>query len=91
MENNFRKTVTIINQLGLHARAATKLVQLCQQFDARIELHQDGRSADASSVLALLMLASSQGKTVEVVTSGPQAEAALQAVTGLINAGFDEN
>ncbi len=91
MENNFRQTVTIINQLGLHARAATKLVQLCQQFEARIELHQDGRSADASSVLALLMLASSQGKTVEVVTSGPQAEAALQAVTGLINAGFDEN
>lgn len=91
MENNFSATVTIINQLGLHARAATKLVQLCQQFDARIELHQDGRSADASSVLALLMLASSKGKTVEVVTSGPQAEAALQAVTGLINAGFDEN
>ncbi len=91
MENNFSATVTIINQLGLHARAATKLVQLCQQFDARIELHQDGRSADASSVLALLMLASSKGKTVEVVTSGPQAETALQAVTGLINAGFDEN
>ncbi len=90
MENNFRKTVTIINQLGLHARAATKLVQLCQQFDARIELHQDGRSADASSVLALLMLASSKGKTVEVVTTGPQAEVALQAVTDLINAGFDE-
>jgi phosphocarrier protein NPr len=91
MENNFRETVTIINQLGLHARAATKLVQLCQQFDARIELHQDGRSADASSVLALLMLASSKGKTVEVVTSGQQAEAALSAVTALINAGFDEN
>lgn len=91
MENNFRETVTIINQLGLHARAATKLVQLCQQFDARIELHQDGRTADASSVLALLMLASSKGKTVEVVTSGQQAEAALSAVTALINAGFDEN
>jgi len=91
MANNHRATVTIVNQLGLHARAATKLVQLCQQFNARIELHQEGRSADASSVLALLMLASSQGKTVEVVTSGEQAAQALDAVTTLINAGFDEN
>jgi phosphocarrier protein NPr len=91
MANNFKETVTIVNQLGLHARAATKLAQLCQQFNAKIELQQDGRSADASSVLALLMLASSKGKNVDVVTSGEQAQAALQAVTGLIRAGFDEN
>lgn len=90
MENNFRDTVTIVNQLGLHARAATKLVQLCQQFDARIELHQEGRVADASSVLALLMLASSKGKSLDVVTSGAQAELALAAVVGLIRNGFDE-
>lgn len=91
MANQYSATVTIVNQLGLHARAATKLVQLCQQFNARIELHQEGRSADASSVLALLMLASSKGKNVEVVTSGEQAIQALEAVTALINAGFDEN
>jgi len=90
MENNCQATVTIVNKLGLHARAATKLAQLCQQFDARIELQQDGRSADASSVLALLMLASSKGKNVDVVTSGNDAEAALAAVVGLIRAGFDE-
>ncbi len=90
MENNFRDTVTIVNQLGLHARAATKLVQLCQQFNARIELHQEGRVADASSVLALLMLASSKGKSLDVVTSGEQAELALAAVVGLIRNGFDE-
>ena len=57
MANSFKETVTIVNQLGLHARAATKLAQLCMQFDAKIELQQEGRSADASSVLALLMLA----------------------------------
>jgi phosphocarrier protein NPr len=90
MENNFRETVTIVNQLGLHARAATKLVQLCQQFNAKIELHQDGRVADASSVLALLMMASSKGKCLDVVTSGEQAQDALQAVVGLIRNGFDE-
>lgn len=90
MESSFSKTVTIVNQLGLHARAATKLAQLCQKFDARIELQQEGRTADASSVLALLMLASSKGKNVEVVTHGHQAEAALAAVVALIESGFDE-
>lgn len=82
--------VTIVNQLGLHARAATKLAQLCQQFDARIQLVQEGKTADASSVLALLMLASSKGKTVQVCTEGVQAEQALTAVVDLINNGFDE-
>uniref|UniRef100_A0A486XQT4 Phosphocarrier protein, nitrogen regulation associated n=1 Tax=Rheinheimera sp. BAL341 TaxID=1708203 RepID=A0A486XQT4_9GAMM len=83
--------VTIVNQLGLHARAATKLAQLCQQFDARIQLVQEGKTADASSVLALLMLASSKGKTVQVCTEGVQAEQALTAVVDLINNGFDES
>lgn len=91
MANSFKETVTIVNQLGLHARAATKLAQLCMQFDAKIELQQEGRSADASSVLALLMLASSKGKNVDVVATGAQAEAALTAVAALIRAGFDEN
>ena len=90
MASSFSKTVTIVNQLGLHARAATKLAQLCQQFDARIELQQEGRTADASSVLALLMLASSKGKNVEVITHGNQAQAALQSVVQLIESGFDE-
>ena len=91
MDDKLSQTVTIVNQLGLHARAATKLVQLCRQFDARIELQQEGKNADASSVLALLMLASSKGKTLEVCTSGAQAEAALSAVVSLIENGFDEN
>lgn len=83
--------VTIVNQLGLHARAATKLVQRCKQFESRVELMQDdGKTADAGSVLALLMLASSKGKTLTVTTEGPDAAAALAAITALINAGFDE-
>lgn len=85
------EAVTIVNQLGLHARAATKLAQLCQQFSARIELVQDDKSADASSVLALLMLASSKGKTLQVCTDGEDAEQALSAVVDLIKNGFDEN
>lgn len=84
------ETVTIVNQLGLHARAATKLAQLCQQFSARIELVQEEKVADASSVLALLMLASSKGKTLQVCTEGDDAPQALKAVVNLINNGFDE-
>lgn len=91
MAAKLTQTVTLINPLGLHARPASKLVQLCQQFDARIELQQDGKTADATSVLALLMLASGQGKTVSVHTTGRQAEEALLAVIELIESGFDEN
>ncbi|WP_240220042.1 HPr family phosphocarrier protein [Rheinheimera hassiensis] len=85
------ESVTIVNQLGLHARAASKLAQLCQQFSARIELVQEDKSADASSVLALLMLASSKGKTLQVCTEGADAQQALDAVVNLIKNGFDEN
>lgn len=85
------KPVTIVNQLGLHARAASKLAQLCQQFNARIELVQEDKSADASSVLALLMLASSKGKTLQVCTEGTDAQQALDAVVNLIENGFEEN
>ena len=90
MANRCSQTVTIVNQLGLHARAATKLAQLCQRLDAKIELQQEGKTADASSVLALLMLASSKGKTLLVCTEGDDAEQALSAVVDLINNGFDE-
>lgn len=82
--------VTIVNPLGLHARPAAKLAQLCQQFQSKIALIQDGKSADASSVLALLMLASSKGKLLEIVAEGEDAEQALQAVEQLIRSGFEE-
>lgn len=85
-----KQDVTIVNQLGLHARAASKLAQLCQQFSAKIVLIQDQQTADASSVLALLMLASSKGKTLQVATDGKDAQQALEAVVNLINNGFDE-
>ncbi|MCH8536490.1 MAG: HPr family phosphocarrier protein [Alkalimonas sp.] len=83
--------VTIINQLGLHARPAAKLAQLCQQFNSHIELRLQERNADASSVLALLMLASGKGKSVEVIAEGDDAEAALKAVVQLIASGFEES
>lgn len=90
MATKLSRNVTIVNQLGLHARAATKLAQLCQQFQSHIELVHEDKTADACSVLALLMLASSKGKTLQVTAQGSDAQAALNAVVSLIEQGFGE-
>lgn len=84
------KNLTIVNKLGLHARAATQLVQLAQQFQAQVTLNQGDKTASAASVLGLMMLESHQGKEVTVVSEGEDAEAALAAIEELITAKFHE-
>lgn len=84
------KKLTIVNKLGLHARAATQLVQLAQQFKADVTLIQGDKTASAASVLGLMMLESHQGKQVTVVSEGDDAEAALAAIEELITAKFHE-
>ena len=84
------KEVTIINKLGLHARAATKLAQLSQQFNATITVELGGNQADANSIMALMLLAGAQGKTVKVIADGDDAEQALDSICQLINQRFDE-
>jgi len=83
-------TFLIKNKLGLHARAASVLAQLAVQFDASITLHQDDKQAAGDSVLALMLLESSQGKEVKVVCEGPDAEPALAAIGELIAQRFNE-
>jgi phosphocarrier protein NPr len=87
---NVEKTLVIVNKLGLHARAATQLVQLTNKFDAKITLHQGDKKASANSVLGLMMLESYQGKAVRVVSEGKDAQAALDAVETLIVTRFNE-
>jgi phosphocarrier protein NPr len=84
------KKLTILNKLGLHARAATQLAKLANQFDASITLHQGDKEAFANSVLALMMLESSQGKEVILKCDGPDAEPALIAIENLIVNKFNE-
>lgn len=86
-----KQTLLIKNKLGLHARAATKLVVLAQQYDAAITIQQGGKSASADSLMALLMLESSQGKSIDVICSGVDAEEALAAVNRLVNDKFEES
>ncbi len=83
--------VTICNKLGLHARAATKLAQLSQKFSSVITLELDGKQADASSIMALMLLAGGKGKTVNITAHGEDAEQALTEVCQLISDKFDES
>ena len=85
------KKITITNKLGLHARAASKLAQLCNEFDAKVTLELEDNQADASSIMALMLLAGGQGKEVTVKTQGSQAKEALQSICQLITDKFDES
>ncbi|BCV51022.1 HPr family phosphocarrier protein [Shewanella algae] len=84
------REVTIVNKLGLHARAATKLAVLASKFEADITLIQGEKKASAASVLGLLMLETGQGKSIRLIAEGPDAEPAMDAICALINARFDE-
>ncbi|MER3383953.1 PTS phosphocarrier protein NPr [Pectobacterium aroidearum] len=87
-----RQTVEIKNKLGMHARPAMKLFELVQSFDAEVILRNDsGTEAEASSVIAILMLDSAKGRLIEVEATGPDEAQALAAVIGLFEAGFDED
>ncbi len=87
-----KHTVEITNKLGMHARPAMKLFELVQSYDAEVMLRNEaGTEAEASSVIALLMLDSAKGGQIEIEVTGPQEEQALAAVIALFNAGFDED
>ncbi|MEY8828094.1 HPr family phosphocarrier protein [Sedimentitalea sp. XS_ASV28] len=80
----------IVNEKGLHARASAKLVEVVEGFDARAEVSCDGLSASGDSIMGLLMLAASKGKTIDVQTSGPDAEALADALEILVADKFGE-
>lgn len=84
------RTVTIKNKLGLHARAATKLAQLSQQFESKVTLSLGGKSADAGSIMGLMLLSGAQGKQLEVSADGIDADEALTNICQLIEDKFDE-
>ena len=85
-----QQDVSIINRLGLHARAAAKLVKTAQRFESDVELERDGKRVNAKSIMGLMMLAASQGVTLTLITDGPDAEEAATAVIDLIADRFGE-
>ena len=83
-------SLEIVNEKGLHARASAKLVEVVEAFDARAEVSKDGMSASGDSIMGLLMLAAARGSTIDVQTSGPDAEALAEALKALVSDRFGE-
>jgi phosphocarrier protein len=81
----------IINQRGLHARASAKFVKCAEGFDADITVSRDGMTVPATSIMGLMMLGAAMGTSISVVASGPQAQAAMQALKQLVASKFDED
>ncbi|MCP4597271.1 HPr family phosphocarrier protein [Neptuniibacter sp.] len=85
------KEILIINKLGLHARAAAKLIGVTSRFSADIKLGKDGREVDGKSIMSVMMLAASKGTTLSITTDGSDEENAMLAIEELINNRFDED
>jgi phosphocarrier protein len=90
MSDTVHRTLRIVNEKGLHARASAKLVEVVEGFDARAEVSREGQSASGDSIMGLLMLAASKGTTIEVQTSGPDAKALADALEALVADRFGE-
>ena len=84
------RTLTIVNEKGLHARASAKLVEVVEGFDASAEVSKDGLSAGGDSIMGLLMLAAAKGTSIEVETNGPEALALADAIEALVADKFGE-
>ncbi|RKF15396.1 HPr family phosphocarrier protein [Roseovarius spongiae] len=86
-----RRQLEIVNVKGLHARAAAKLVEVAEGFDATAEVSQNGQTASADSIMGLLMLAAAKGTTIDVETRGPDADALADAIAALVAGRFGED
>jgi phosphocarrier protein len=84
------RTVEIVNERGLHARASAKFVKMASSFDAEVTVSREGASVDARSIMGLMMLAAGIGSTIDISAEGPEAAAALEALCELVANRFDE-
>ncbi|MEM6464810.1 MAG: HPr family phosphocarrier protein [Pseudomonadota bacterium] len=85
-----RRELKIVNEKGLHARASAKLAEVVEAHDASATVSKDGLEADGDSIMGLLMLAASKGTTIEVQTSGADAEKLASALEVLVADRFGE-
>jgi phosphocarrier protein HPr len=85
------RVVTIANKRGLHARAAAKFATMAERFNASVDVQRDGQTVSARSIMGLMMLGAGMGATIELRAQGWDAREALDALAGLVEAGFDES
>ncbi|MGR3662748.1 MAG: HPr family phosphocarrier protein [Paracoccaceae bacterium] len=91
MTDKFVRSLKIVNEKGLHARASAKLVEVVEAHEASAEVSKDGLNTSGDSIMGLLMLAASKGTTIEVETLGPEAGKLAEALEALIADKFGED
>ena len=84
------RAVTVSNELGLHARAAARFVQLASRFESRIRIGRDGKATDGKSILGILLLAAARGTTLTISAEGPDEASAVDALVRLVESRFNE-
>jgi phosphocarrier protein len=85
------RNVTVVNQLGMHARAAAKFVHLATRYRAHVRVTRDGREMDGKSIMGLLLLAAARGTTITVSADGSDEMDAIEALVALVASGFGED
>ena len=85
------QAVTVVNQLGMHARAAAKFVHLATRFEARVKVARDTREMDGKSIMGILLLAAARGSTITISADGVDERDAVAALTALVQSGFGED
>ena len=85
------QAVTVVNQLGMHARAAAKFVHLAGRFDARVKVARDRREMDGKSIMGILLLAAARGSTITISAEGTDERDAVDALVALVRSGFGED
>jgi phosphocarrier protein len=85
------RTVTVVNVLGMHARAAARFVRLASSFVSHVRVNRDGRVIDGKSIMGLLLLAAARGAAITISVDGPDEAAAIDALCALVERGFDDD
>jgi len=84
------RDVTVVNQLGLHARAAARFVHLATRFTSQVRVSRDAKVMDGKSIMGILLLAAARGTTITSSASGPDERDAVEALAQLVASGFGE-
>ncbi len=85
------QSVTLVNQLGMHARAAAKFVHLATRYQSRVRVARDSREMDGKSIMGILLLAAARGSTITISADGHDESDAVSALVALVESGFGED
>ena len=85
------RTVVVVNQLGMHARAAAKFVRIATRYQARVRVARDAREMDGKSIMGILLLAAARGTSITISAEGADEDEAVQALVALVESGFGED